>query len=204
MYGQLDRRRTVLHAAARLAECSGIGPACPVWAVVGILPQAPVKNVVFYSVFMVSSTEGWAVGSGGVIYHYFGGAWSPVTSPVTSTLRSVFMLSPTEGWGVGDGGVIVHYSTGIWTGPVSPGTTASNLFSVFMVSSAEGWAFGNEWSYPSLYRWYLDCVAIKPRANIACRVTELQLRLLSTVQLMAGAWAPMASFCISTEPITEL
>lgn len=106
------------------------------------LPQAPVKNVVFYSVFMVSSTEGWAVGSGGVIYHYFGGAWSPVNSPVTSTLRSVFMLSPTEGWGVGDGGVIVHYSTGIWTGPVSPGTTASNLFSVFMVSSAEGWAFG--------------------------------------------------------------
>jgi len=118
-------------------------------------PQAPIKNTVFYSVFMVNANEGWAVGCGGtagaclaggagtgVIYHYFGGAWSAFASPVTPTLRSVFMLSPTEGWAVGDSGIIVHYSNGIWTGPVSPGTTSNNLYSVFMVSSTEGWAFG--------------------------------------------------------------
>ncbi|MGP8068746.1 MAG: Loki-CTERM sorting domain-containing protein [Candidatus Bathyarchaeia archaeon] len=120
------------------------------------MPQAAVPcptlvakgNCGIYSVFMVSSTEGWAVGAGGMILHYFGVAWNTFTSPIPCTatscisLRSVFMISPTEGWAVGDGGIIIHYSGGIWSGPVSPGTTSNNLFSVFMVSSTEGWAFG--------------------------------------------------------------
>ena len=118
------------------------------------MPQAPVAcpasvvspNCGIYSVFMVSPTEGWAVGAGGVIFHYFGGAWNTFTSPVSTPLRSVFMISPTEGWAVGDGGIIIHYSSGTWSGPVSPGTTSQNLFSVFMVSSTEGWAFGADGS----------------------------------------------------------
>lgn len=117
-------------------------------------PQAPVKGTFFYGVFMVSATEGWAVGSGGAIYHYFGGVWTAFSSPITApcfvsppnlpacSLRSVYMLSPTEGWAVGDGGTIAHYAAGTWTGPVSPGTTFNNLFSVFMISSTGGWAFG--------------------------------------------------------------
>jgi len=113
------------------------------------LPQAHVScpgvtapNCGLFSIFMISPTEGWAVGAGGLIYHYFGGSWSSFTSPVTTALRSIFMLSPTEGWASGDGGVIIHYSSGTWSGPVSPGTTSSKLFSIFMVSSTEGWAFG--------------------------------------------------------------
>ena len=107
-------------------------------------PQATVNSGPLYSVFMVSSTEGWAGGANGTIYHYFGGTWNTFTSPVSTALRSVFMISPTEGWAVGDGGVIIHYSSGTWSGPVSPGTTSNNLFSVFMVSSTEGWSFGAE------------------------------------------------------------
>jgi hypothetical protein len=106
------------------------------------LPQAPVPSTIFYSVFMVSSTEGWAVGSGGAIWHYFGGAWTAFTTPISTSLRSVFMLSQTDGWAVGDGGIIVHYTGGTWAGPVSPGTTSNNLLSVFMASSTEGWALG--------------------------------------------------------------
>ena len=109
-------------------------------------PQSTVNTGPLYSVFMVSTTEGWAVGANGTIYHYFGGIWNSFTSPVKTALRSVFMISPTEGWAVGDGGVIIHYSTGIWSGPVSPGTTSNNLLSVFMVSSTEGWAFGTKGS----------------------------------------------------------
>jgi len=105
-------------------------------------PQATVNSGPIYSIFMVSPTEGWAVGANGTIFHYFGGAWNSFTSPVTTALRSVFMISPTEGWAVGDGGIIIHYASGIWSGPVGPGTTTNNLFSVFMVSSTEGWAFG--------------------------------------------------------------
>ncbi len=115
-------------------------------------PQAAVvgpPSTIFNSVFMVSSSEGWAVGSctgAGCtnIYHYFGGTWAPATSPVSGVaLRSVFMLSPTDGWAVGDGGTIIHYTTGSWAGPVSPGTTANILRSLFMVSSTEGWAVGD-------------------------------------------------------------
>jgi len=117
--------------------------ACP-----SVLVSAGIKCGL-YSVFMVSSTEGWAVGAGGVIFHYFGGEWNTFSSPISCTsvsscpsLRSVYMISPTEGWAVGDGGIIIHYSAGTWSGPVSPGTTSNNLFSVFMVSSTEGWSFG--------------------------------------------------------------
>jgi len=95
-----------------------------------------------YSVFMVSPTEGWAVGAGGMIFHYFGGIWNTFSSPVSTSLRSIYMISPTEGWAVGDGGIIIHYISGTWSGPVSPGTTSNSLYSVFMVSSTEGWAFG--------------------------------------------------------------
>jgi photosystem II stability/assembly factor-like uncharacterized protein len=105
------------------------------------LVQPSVSNVP-YSVFMVSATEGWAVGSGGAIYHYTAGSWTSFTSPVSTPLRSVFMISPTEGWAVGDGGIILHFTSGIWTGPVSPGTTTNNLFSVVMISSTDGWAAG--------------------------------------------------------------
>lgn len=120
--------------------------------------QSPgVATAPLFSVFMVSATEGWAVGASGVIYHYFGGTWTAVPSPLpaANTLRSVFMISPTEGWAVGDDGsvkayppgggigVIIHYSAGTWTGPVSPGTAPSSLRSVFMTASTEGWAVGD-------------------------------------------------------------
>lgn len=116
------------------------------WNLVATVPDA------LKSVFMVSSTEGWAVGrnsASGGIYHYFAGGWTAVPSPfppcavgVVCELNSVFMISATEGWSVGTDGVILHYSQGIWSGPVSPGTTTQELLSVFMVSSGEGWAVG--------------------------------------------------------------
>ncbi len=93
------------------------------------------------SIFMTSSSEGWAVGSGGIIYHYTGGGWTLFTT-VGTTLNSVFMLNQNDGWAVGNGGLIFHYSSGTWSGPISPGPTGQNLKSVFMLSSLEGWAVG--------------------------------------------------------------
>ena len=64
-----------------------------------------------YSVFMVSASDGWAVGSWGTILHYTGGSWSLyATSPTTDHLYSVFMVSASDGWAVGDYGTILHYS----------------------------------------------------------------------------------------------
>jgi hypothetical protein len=67
----------------------------------------------FYSVAMVSSNEGWAVGDEGVILHYHNGAWGEFQNPTGQTLYSVVMVSPDEGWAVGDG-VMLHYQAGSW------------------------------------------------------------------------------------------
>ncbi len=93
------------------------------------------------SVFMTGASEGWAVGVGGIIYHYAGGGWTPF-STVGTTLNSLFMVNQNDGWAVGDGGVIFHYSSGTWSGPISPSPTNQNLKSIFMVSQTEGWAVG--------------------------------------------------------------
>lgn len=63
---------------------------------------------------MVSASEGWAIGSDGLIVHDLGGAWTQVSSPTDQTLESIAMVSPTEGWAVGDQGTILHYFNGAW------------------------------------------------------------------------------------------
>jgi len=93
------------------------------------------------SVFMTAPTDGWAVGSGGVIYRYAGGGWVMYTS-VGQTLNSVFFVNQNEGWAVGAGGAVYHYVSGMWTGPVSPAPTTQNLNAVFMTDSTHGWAVG--------------------------------------------------------------
>jgi photosystem II stability/assembly factor-like uncharacterized protein len=93
------------------------------------------------SVWMVSVSEGWAVGAGGVVYHYAAGGWTLYTT-LGTTLNSVFMLNENEGWAVGNHGTIYHYTSGSWSGPVSPAATSQDLRSIFMLTQTEGWAVG--------------------------------------------------------------
>lgn len=89
------------------------------------------------SVFLLSASEGWAVGRRGAILHYHAGSWSQVASPVQADLSSVFMTSADEGWAVGQS--ILHYQRGEWT---DVGSAIPGLNSVFMLSAREGWAVG--------------------------------------------------------------
>ena len=108
------------------------------------------------SVFMVSLTDVWAVGSDitgvdGKFWHWtgvpgLGGGWSLQGTALKHPLFSVFMVSPTEGWAVGAGGAIYHYFGGTWTIASSPVTTPTTLRSVFMISPTEGWAVGDDGS----------------------------------------------------------
>jgi hypothetical protein len=88
-------------------------------------------------VYMVSPTDGWAVGYYGtgtapdgladrsLIVHWDGMTWNvvatlPVPPTMAVTLRSVFMVGALDGWIASDEGLILHY------GPESvPGTTTS-------------------------------------------------------------------------------
>lgn len=40
----------------------------------------------------VSATEGWVVGQGGVMVHYTGGVWQPISKLVTTDLNGIYAL----------------------------------------------------------------------------------------------------------------
>jgi hypothetical protein len=63
------------------------------------------NNANLNSIDMISSTDGWAVGSDGIIIHWDGVSWSNVTSPTGAWLSCVDMVSSTDGWIVGADGV---------------------------------------------------------------------------------------------------
>ena len=67
-----------------------------------------------YSVDMLSSTDGWAVGAGGIVLHWDGSTWRKVTSPTTNWLYSVTTVSATDGWAVGNGGTILNWNGSTW------------------------------------------------------------------------------------------
>ena len=95
------------------------------------------------SVYMVTDTNGWAVGYDGMIIHWDGTDWSNVTSPTMWPLTSVFMVSANDGWAVG--GHIIHWNGTEWSTVTSPTVTSPTwylLLSVFMVSADDGWAVG--------------------------------------------------------------
>lgn len=101
-----------------------------------------------HGIQMLSSSEGWAVGEGGVVLHYQGGQWSVasiISQPNASrnpTLYSISMVSTSEGWIVGDSGITVHYSSGSWVVVEHPKFDVPDLFGISMVSADEGWAVG--------------------------------------------------------------
>jgi hypothetical protein len=117
---------------------------------------APAQNTTteLNAISMVSPTEGWAVGTisgvgqpsnkaSGLILHYKGGKWTPVSSPTEpgQVLTDIDMVSPTEGWAVGDD-TILHYSNGRWQSYLYPGEHVDELVALSMVDSTEGWAVG--------------------------------------------------------------
>ena len=109
------------------------------------------------SVSMVSSTEGWAsgleysdTGQNGMLLHYLGGVWTPVSVSVPSNMWAIYgvsMLSPNEGWAAGssnaDGsaGLVLHYSGGQWSLEAS-GITGAMLTGVSAAGPDDAWAVG--------------------------------------------------------------
>ena len=95
------------------------------------------------SIYMLSTTDGWAVGNLGRIYHYDGTNWSlHTTTAEQSYFTSIYMLSTTDGWAVGQFGHIYHYDGTNWSLHT---TTAegTELTSIYMLSTTVGWAVGD-------------------------------------------------------------
>jgi hypothetical protein len=63
-----------------------------------------------FSVHGTGTSELWAVGGAGVIYHYRSGmGWTAETSNTTKRLTGVHAISATDVWAVGDDATIRHY-----------------------------------------------------------------------------------------------
>lgn len=118
-------------AVGQLAGGMGVHPARPEQALIESCAQgrwqhaahfaspAGKRDYSLYGLALVSASEGWAVGSDGLIVHGHSGTWTQVASSTDQTLWSVVMVSPTEGWAVREQGTILHYHRGVWS--LSPG-----------------------------------------------------------------------------------
>ncbi len=102
---------------------------------------SPTTNTLLH-VWMVSSTDGWAVGYLGTILRWDGTTWNSVTSPTSKTLVSVFGVSAGDVWAVGEEGTIIHWNGADWNNITCP--TSGDLWSVFGVSAGDVWAVGEE------------------------------------------------------------
>jgi hypothetical protein len=67
-----------------------------------------------YTVDMVNSSNGWAMGSDGVILHWNGQEWLQVSSPTTNSLESMDMVDANDGWAVGREGTIIRWNGVEW------------------------------------------------------------------------------------------
>ena len=99
------------------------------------------------SVDMISSTNGWAVGYGGLTIRWDGANWTQIESPTNTPLESISVISETDAWAVGsnkyDSGIFHWNGTG-WSIVQSPEIVGTKkLWSVDMVSSSDGWAVGD-------------------------------------------------------------
>lgn len=90
---------------------------------------------------MLTETDGWAVGVGGLILNWDGLMWNFIESPVQGAfLNGVDMLATDDVWIVGGSGRIFH-----WDGDtvhIVPSGTTTQLNDVHMLSSNNGWIVG--------------------------------------------------------------
>jgi hypothetical protein len=91
----------------------------------------------FYAVHGTSSSDIWAVGYYGVIFHFDGIAWAQMTGP-SMIYYGVWAASSSDVFAVGNAGV-AHYDGSAWSGVSSGatktlngvwGSSASNIFAV--------------------------------------------------------------------------
>lgn len=94
----------------------------------------------------ISSSEGWATGSNGVIKHTVNGGktWTTQSGPLTGYLNAVHFIDKNNGWIVSSDnwGEIAHTSNGgnTWERQTAP--TKNPLYDVFFINADKGWIVG--------------------------------------------------------------
>lgn len=92
-----------------------------------LFPHYPTHG--FNDIYSVSSTNVFAVGNYGLIYHYDGSSWAEMVSPVAVNLNGVWGRAANDIFAVGNDGTIIWYNGSTWRKLNSP--TSSHLFCVW-------------------------------------------------------------------------
>lgn len=105
--------------------------------------QSPVTTPL-KCVWGVSSSDVYAVGSGGVVLHYDGSAWSKITTlpNLTENLMSIYGTSASNIIIVGSNGLILQYNGTAWEKRESP--TSNILYSVWCSSASDIFIAGEQ------------------------------------------------------------
>ncbi len=92
-----------------------------------------------YGLDMLSTTDGWAAGMAGFVFHYVNGTWGGFPTNFTSTINAIDMLSSTSGWGVTWQGQFLRFDGNTWAVHSDQDEILDDLC---MVSDTGGWAVG--------------------------------------------------------------
>jgi photosystem II stability/assembly factor-like uncharacterized protein len=97
------------------------------------------------AVFFISTTVGWFVGDGGMIFKTTdaGVTWVQQTSTVVVELEDIFFSDSTHGWAVGADGTILVTTNGGTTWAAQTSGVATRLNAVGFISNTNGWAVGD-------------------------------------------------------------
>jgi len=82
-----------------------------------------------------------AVGSSGVILHYDGSVWTPMTSGTATQLNGIWGSSGSDVFAVGLNGTILHYDGSVWA-PMTSGTTQA-LYGIWGSSGSDVFTVGS-------------------------------------------------------------
>ena len=105
-------------------------------------------------IYMMSTSEGWAVGQGGTVLYFNGTQWidrSDYVLPQSAAssrpgyVSDVDLISQSDGWAISDG-KLLHFDGVTWS-PVTPaanGVQLEWLTTLDMLTSNDGWAFGRD------------------------------------------------------------
>ncbi|HET6577559.1 MAG TPA: hypothetical protein VFG66_04515 [Gemmatimonadales bacterium] len=108
----------------------------------GLVPNAvwgSSATNVFTVGFQVDETPSGEFTVTGVVWHYDGTAWTPMSLPSAAVLNEVWGTSPTDVFAVGEDGAVLHYDGSAWT-VTSP--TRSALLAVWGSSPGDVFAAG--------------------------------------------------------------
>jgi photosystem II stability/assembly factor-like uncharacterized protein len=129
-------------------DCGGPCSACPkVWTAVN---SGTTEDL--YSVYFADTSNGWVVGTGGVIIHSSDGGnnWVVQSSGISDSLNSVYFIDASIGWIAGRKNILKTTDGGnSWTNIVTAPPNQS-FYSIFFIDQNKGWVGGSNANQPFL------------------------------------------------------